>query len=129
MIVDLISFSFESNDIPKANYLFDVRFINNPFYIDELRGLTGLDKAVINFFEKDQGANEFLKELYRWVEFIIKVNKNGNKEKITLAIGCTGGQHRSPYIIECLGKYLTKKSLISELSIHHMVLKNYNVCA
>ncbi len=128
MIVDLVSFSFRSNNIPESNYLIDVRFINNPFYVDELRGLGGLDSPVINFFEKDKNTKAFLKELYRWIEFIIKANKAANKEKIVIAIGCTGGQHRSPYIVECLGKFITKNGLASEVSIHHKILKKYNVC-
>ena len=53
MIVELISFGFKNNNPPIANYLIDVRFLNNPFYVDELRELTGLDSKVIDFFEKD----------------------------------------------------------------------------
>ena len=127
MILDLISFSFNQSTLPVANYLIDVRFLNNPFYIDELRGLTGLDNDVIKFFENDQLAQSFLKELYKWITFIVQANKNADKGKIIIAIGCTGGQHRSPYIIECLGKYLVKKKLVSELSIYHRELKKYNV--
>ena len=50
MLLELISFGFKTNNLPDTNYLIDVRFLNNPFYIDELRDLTGLDKKVINFF-------------------------------------------------------------------------------
>jgi len=127
MIIDLISFAFSKNNKLDANYVFDVRFLNNPFYITELRELTGLDKKVINFFEEDHQTRNFLKELFKWVEYIIKANKKSNKEKLVIAIGCTGGQHRSPYIIECLHKYLTKKQLVSELAVYHGELKKYNV--
>ena len=133
IIVDLISFGFKKNDLPNANYLIDVRFINNPYYIDKLNPLTGLDKDVIRFFKEDRIVQRFLKELYNWVKCLLELNKNANREKITLAIGCTGGQHRSPYIVECLAKYLTKnlakKELVSKLSVYHRELNEYNVTA
>ena len=128
MIVDLISFSFKNKEMPNANYLFDVRFLNNPFYVEELRTLTGLDDDVINFFKKDKDTKDFLNTLSEWIEHLLKVNKKSNKEKIIIAIGCTGGQHRSPYIIESLAKNLVKKKLVSEISIYHRELKKYNIC-
>ncbi len=128
MIIEIISFGFKTNDIPNTNYLIDVRFLNNPFYVDELKNLTGLDKEVINFFKADQNIDEFLNNLFSWVEYILKSNKYANKEKIIISIGCTGGQHRSPYITECLAKYLADKNdLCSELSIRHRELKKYTI--
>ncbi len=127
MIVDIISFGFKKNNPPTANYLIDVRFLNNPYYVDELRELTGLDSKVIDFFKVDKDTSEFLKNLYKWLEYIIMLNKKSNKGKIVVAIGCTGGQHRSPYITENLAKYLLKKKIISELTIYHTELKKYNV--
>ena len=127
MIVDLISFGFKKNNLPSSNYLLDVRFLNNPYYVDKLRELTGLDNEVIVFFESDSGVKDFLQKLYKWIEYIILSNKKANKGKISIAIGCTGGQHRSPYVIESLAKHLIKKRLVSELSIYHTELKKYNV--
>ncbi len=127
MIVDLISFSFKKKELPDANYIIDVRFLNNPFYVDELRHLTGLDNEVITFFQKDSEAKKILKELSSWIEYIIGLNKKAKKEKITIAIGCTGGQHRSPYVVERVAKELFKKRDIGELSIYHRELKKYNV--
>lgn len=127
MIVDLISFAFSKKEQPDANYIIDVRFLNNPFYIDELRSLTGLDNKVIDFFKKDIDTNKFANELFEWIKFILELNKKASKEKIVIAIGCTGGQHRSPYIVESLAKYLTNNKLVSELSIYHSELTKYNV--
>jgi UPF0042 nucleotide-binding protein len=128
MIIELISFGFKTNSIPDTNHLIDVRFLNNPFYVDELRELTGFDEEVINFFKEDPTVNEFLENLFNWIEYILNTNKSANKEKIIIAIGCTGGQHRSPYITECLAKYLTEKSTAcSEISINHRELKKYNI--
>lgn len=128
MIIELISFGFKTNSIPDTNYLIDVRFINNPYYVDELKNLTGLDKEVIDFFKKDSSVDNFLEKLFNWVEFILNLNKSANKEKITIAIGCTGGQHRSTYITECLAKHLADKSILStEISINHRELKKCNI--
>ena len=127
MIVDLISFAFSKNNTPDANYLIDVRFLNNPFYVEGLRSQTGLDSDVINFFVTDAGTKRFLKELCNWIEYIVGVNKKANKEKLIIAFGCTGGQHRSPYVVEILAQHLIKKKLASELSIYHQELKKYNI--
>ena len=127
MIIELISFSFKINNPPEANYLIDVRFLKNPFYVNELRDLNGLDHEVIRFFEKDLLTQDFLKRIFEWVEYLIKNNKDANREKIVFAIGCTGGQHRSPYITERLREYLTKHLKIDELTIYHRELKKYNV--
>ena len=126
MIIDLISFSFQRGNLSNANYIIDVRFLNNPFYVDELRDSTGLDSEVIKYFKKDKKTKKFLKELYKWIEYILKANKNSNKEKIIIAIGCTGGQHRSPYVIETLSNHIVKKKLVSEISIYHHELRKYS---
>ena len=128
MIVELISFGFKTNSIPDTNHLIDVRFLNNPFYIAELKELTGLDKEVINFFKEDPRVDEFLIKLYEWTTYILNTNKSANKEKTTIAIGCTGGQHRSPYITECLVKHLIDKDCTApEIFVNHRELKKYNI--
>ena len=126
MILELISFGFKKNNPPIANYLIDVRFLNNPFYVDALRELTGLDKDVIDFFEKDKNIKDFLNKLFKWIEYILNQNKASNNEKIIIAIGCTGGQHRSPYVTEMLATHLKKKKVINKISIYHSELKKYN---
>ena len=126
MIVDLISFSFKNGIPSDANYVIDIRFLNNPFYVDTLRDLTGLDSDVIDFFKKDKGTISFLKELFKWTDFIVKSNKKVSKPKIVIAIGCTGGQHRSPYVVEVLGKYISEGKHTSEISVYHKELKKYN---
>ena len=128
MILELISFGFKTNDIPDTNYLIDVRFLNNPFYIDELRDLTGLDTEVISFFKEDPKVHEFVKKIFDWIKYILETNKSAEREKITIAIGCTGGQHRSPYITECLARHITERSTAcSEISVNHRELKKYNI--
>ena len=127
MLLELISFGFKTNSIPNTNHLIDVRFLNNPFYIDNLRDLTGLDTEVIRFFKDDPKVDEFLNKLIDWTEYILNINKSAGREKIIIAIGCTGGQHRSPYIAECLAKHLAKNTTTFEISVNHRELKKYNI--
>ena len=128
MLIELISFGFKTNNTPNTNYLIDVRFLNNPFYIDKLRELTGLDKEVINFFKEDPKVDEFLKKLFEWTKYILDTNRSASREKIIIAIGCTGGQHRSPYITECLAKHLADKDYTApEIFVNHRELKKYNI--
>ena len=123
MIIELISFGFKYNNPPNTNYLIDVRFLNNPFYVDHLKPLTGLDKDVMDFFTSDSETVKFLKRLKTWIAYILEVNLKANKESIKIAIGCTGGQHRSPYIVEQLAQYIiNNNSKINNLTIYHTQL-------
>ncbi len=127
MIIELISFGFKYNSPPNTNYLIDVRFLNNPYYVDNLKPLTGLDKDVIDFFHSDLKVSDFLEKLKIWIAYIIEANITANKESIKIAIGCTGGQHRSPYIVEQLAQYITNNSPnITKLTVYHTELTNYN---
>ncbi len=127
MIIELISFGFKYNSQPSVNYLIDVRFLNNPYYVDKLKPLTGLDNDVIEYFNNDADTKNFVEKLIIWTEYIIDRNVKSNKDKIIIAIGCTGGQHRSPYITEQLAKCLRNNPLISKLTIYHTQLSKYNV--
>lgn len=127
MQIQLISFGFKNNSAPDANYVVDVRFLNNPFYVDELRELTGLDSKVISYFKDDVHTQNFLKELFKWTTFIVESNYKARREKVIFAIGCTGGQHRSTYTLECLANYLGTITYVSKLTIYHRELNKYNV--
>ena len=122
MIVEIITFAFKKNTTTEANYIIDVRFLNNPFYVDHLSSLCGLDKEVIDYFKKDKTTCEFLMRLYDWTGYLIDINKKAGAEKISIAIGCTGGQHRSPYIAESLGNYLRTNSPVDKITIYHSEL-------
>jgi UPF0042 nucleotide-binding protein len=95
LMVHILSFGFKNGLPPDADLVFDVRFVANPFYVPELRALTGFDAAVKNFVLDRPESREFLEKLFGLLEFLLPRYFEEGKQQLTLAIGCTGGQHRS----------------------------------
>lgn len=95
LMVNILSFGFK-NGIPQdADLVFDVRFLPNPFYIDELKHKTGLDREVQDYVMGFPEANAFLDKLSDIVQFLIPNYIKEGKYQLVIGIGCTGGQHRS----------------------------------
>ena len=103
------SFSFKKGVPRDADLVFDVRFLRNPFYYDKLRDLSGLDQKVAEFIASDAGTTQFLDNLMQLLEPLLPRYLQEGKSYLTIAIGCTGGQHRSVYIAEILTRFLKKK--------------------
>ena len=100
LMIHILSFGFKNGLPPDADLVFDVRFIANPFYVPELRHLTGFDAPVRSFVLDRPEAREFLEKLFGLLEFLLPRYFEEGKQQLTLAIGCTGGQHRSTAIGE-----------------------------
>lgn len=98
--VNVVSFGFKYGVPVDADLIFDVRFIENPFYIDELRPLSGLDGPVQKFVLDHQITKEFLDKLTGLLEFLIPHYIDEGKKQLIVGIGCTGGRHRSVAITE-----------------------------
>ncbi len=96
------SFGFKHGIPMDADLVFDVRCLPNPHYDPQLRPLTGQDKPVIDFLEKEAQVGEMTDDIYRFVASWLPSYVNDNRSYLTVAIGCTGGQHRSVYIAEQL---------------------------
>ena len=95
MFVTILSFGYKYG-IPKdADLVFDVRFLPNPYYIEELRPKTGLDIEISNFVMKNKEAHEFVDKLWDMVSFLIPQYIAEGKTQLVICIGCTGGKHRS----------------------------------
>ena len=95
LMVNIVSFGFK-NGIPQdADLVFDVRFLPNPFYVDSLKNLTGLDSAVQDYVMGYKEASEFLDMLENMLRFLIPNYVKEGKYQLVVAIGCTGGHHRS----------------------------------
>lgn len=90
-----VSFGFKYGIPADADLIFDVRFLPNPFYISELKSLTGEDKAVFDFVMDSEKADEFIVKLGDMLEFLIPNYILEGKHQLVVAIGCTGGKHRS----------------------------------
>ena len=95
LIVSILSFGFKNGIPADADLVFDVRFLPNPFYIDELKHKTGNDKEVQDYVMEFPEASEFLKKLMDMLDFLIPNYVKEGKHQLVVAIGCTGGKHRS----------------------------------
>jgi UPF0042 nucleotide-binding protein len=105
LTVLFVSFAFKFGVPLDADLVFDVRMIPNPFYDLRLRPLTGRDAPVIEFLDALPMAAEMERDIRGFVEKWLPAFKNDNRSYLTVAIGCTGGQHRSVYMVERLARY------------------------
>lgn len=102
LIVNLESFGYRYGLPPTADLVFDVRFLPNPHYIDELRPLTGLDPILREYVLSQQACRDFRHHLDHLLGFLLPHYRAEGKSYLTVAIGCTGGRHRSVSIVEDL---------------------------
>lgn len=104
--VHFVSFGFKYGIPIDADLVFDVRFLPNPFYVKQMRPMTGLDKDVEDYVFKWKDTITFNKKLIDLLEFMIPQYKKEGKSQLVIAIGCTGGQHRSVALSEYYAKEL-----------------------
>lgn len=104
MEVRMTSFGFKHGVPMEADLVFDARFLPNPFYITELRPLTGLDAGVRDYVWQNGQAEEFLKRLWDLVSWLLPRYEEEGKTSLVIAVGCTGGRHRSVAIAHALGE-------------------------
>ena len=102
--VRVLSFGFKHGMPIDADIVFDVRFLPNPYYVDELRPLTGLDDEVYQYVMKWKETSTFYKKFSDLMMFMLPGYKKEGKSQLTIAIGCTGGQHRSVALAKRLGE-------------------------
>ncbi|GMX65931.1 RNase adapter RapZ [Paenibacillus elgii] len=104
--INVISFGFKYGIPIDADLIFDVRFLPNPHYVDNLRPNTGQDPDVYEYVMKWTETQEFLTKLLDMLHFLVPQYKKEGKSQIVIGIGCTGGKHRSVAIAEYLGKMM-----------------------
>lgn len=110
MVVNLLTFGFKNGPPRDADITFDVRFLPNPHYVDELRPLTGLDQEVRDYVEAGTMAGEFYGRLLPLLEFLVPAYVAEGKSHLTIAIGCTGGRHRSVTVAERIWRDFSARS-------------------
>ena len=113
MTITLLSFGYSYGIPLEADLLVDVRFLSNPYFIDELKRLTGEDPQVAEYVLKSDETREFLRRFRELLKFLIPLYKKEGKSYLTIAIGCTGGRHRSIVVANTVEAYL-RKSLKGE---------------
>lgn len=106
MSVTVTSFGFKYGLPLEADLVFDVRFLPNPFYVEELRPQTGLDRGVADYVFKSPTAQELLEKLRGLLDFLLPHFVEEGKSALVIAVGCTGGRHRSVAVTHALTEYI-----------------------
>ncbi|MBB6445089.1 RNase adapter RapZ [Bacillus benzoevorans] len=106
--VNVVSFGFKHGIPIDADLVFDVRFLPNPHYIEHMRPMTGMDEEVSGYVLKWNETQKFLEKVTDLLAFILPYYKREGKAQLVIAVGCTGGQHRSVALAEYIGHYFEK---------------------
>ena len=121
LVINVVSFGFKYGIPVESDLVFDLRFLPNPYYIDELKDMTGLDSKVYDYVFSFDQTTKFAEMLTGMMEFLIPYYINEGKTSLVIAIGCTGGKHRSVSIAQYLGRILEKNYFVS--MSHRDILK------
>lgn len=122
MSINIISFGFKYGLPIEADLVFDVRFLPNPYYIPELKKKTGNEAPVIEYIRSFEITQEFQKRLTDFVDFLIPQYQKEGKSQLIIAVGCTGGMHRSVYLANHLEETCKKHGCVT-ITIHRDVDK------
>ena len=106
MHVNVLSFGFKNGIPVEADLVMDVRFMPNPYYIEELKHKTGLDDGVRDYVFSFSQTNEFMRRMEEMMSFLLPLYSEEGKTVLVLAIGCTGGHHRSVAVAHALAEYI-----------------------
>ena len=120
--VTVMSFGYKHGLPMDADLVFDARFLPNPFYVEDLRPQTGLDRPVFDYVFSYQQTRQFMEKLQEMTDFLLPYYIEEGKLTLTIAIGCTGGHHRSVALASALNDYLMGKGIHS-LSINRDIDK------
>lgn len=121
LIIVFQSFGFKYGLPSDADYVFDVRFLPNPHWEPDLRPLSGLDAPIHSYLEKHQEVIELKQQIQGFVEQWLPMLEKNNRSYLTVAIGCTGGKHRSVYLTQKIGEYFDQ--LGHQVQIRHASLE------
>lgn len=114
---EVMSFGYKRGIPRESDLVFDVRFLPNPFYIKEIRSYTGLEAPIRDYVLGKEETRAFLSHLYEMVDYLLPLYQREGKRRLMIAIGCTGGAHRSVAISEALGEHL--RALGQPVNVFH----------
>lgn len=117
LVINIESFGFKNGILVEADLVFDVRFLPNPYYIEELKELNGKDDEIQNYVMDFDDSKIFLNKVVDLLEFLIPKYKAEGKNMLTIGVGCTGGKHRSVCLAEKIYSELKKEH--SNVNISH----------
>jgi UPF0042 nucleotide-binding protein len=121
LALTILTFGFKNGPPRDADLVFDVRFLPNPHYREDLRPLTGRDPAVVEHVEAGELAREYYSRLLPLLDFLLPAYVAEGKTHLTIAIGCTGGRHRSVTIADRIARHLASREDISLRVVHRDV--------
>ncbi len=126
MVTRFVSFGFKYGTPVDADLVLDVRFLDNPYFVPELKPLTGLDAPVVRHVMNAPETKEFLERTRGLLEYVMPKYEREGKSYLTIAVGCTGGRHRSVAIGEALGRTLSA-SMQADIAVVHRDVRRGNV--
>ena len=118
LALTLLTFGFKNGPPRDADLTLDVRFLPNPHYVDDLRPQTGLDEPVREYVEAGTQAGEFYGRLMPLLEFLLPAYVAEGKQHLTIAVGCTGGRHRSIAVADHIATQLRKRDDVKLQVVH-----------
>ena len=121
LMVNILSFGYKHGFPYDADMIFDVRFLPNPYFIEELKDLTGHDNKIEEFVLTKEDTREFIEKLTEFLEFLIPKYEKEGKAYLTIAIGCTGGKHRSVVVANRISEHFQH---LSPNTRHRDILKS-----
>ena len=107
--IHLLSFGYKRGVPPEADLMFDARFLRNPYFVSRLRARSGKDKSIVKYLQSFPETNEFIKRVGNLLKYLVPKYIKEGKRYLTVAVGCTGGRHRSVFVVEELAKLLNNK--------------------
>ncbi len=116
LVISMFSFGFK-HGMPVADLVWDMRFLPNPYWVDHLKDRSGMEVDVAEYVLDNDSARSFFVLAEPLLDFLCQQFNNDEHRELTLAVGCTGGRHRSVAVVECLMKFLERKEY--ELNVFH----------
>lgn len=123
LVLTLLSFGFQNGPPAEADLMFDVRFLKNPHWVPTLRSKTGKDPAVAAYIRRQPMARATMKKLTSLLRWMIPLYVQEGKSYLTIAIGCTGGRHRSVYVAQALKRELNDLKGVTARVVHRDLVK------
>jgi UPF0042 nucleotide-binding protein len=116
MTLNIVSFGYRYGLPREADYVFDCRFLPNPFFVEGLQSKSGSDEEIKTFLRGQSGFKEFLEKVQQYLLFVLPMHKKEGRPLVTIAFGCTGGRHRSVATAEEVAGMLKEKGFMVRVS-------------
>ncbi|MFM8532777.1 MAG: RNase adapter RapZ [Acidimicrobiia bacterium] len=123
LVLTILSFGFQNGPPAEADLMFDVRFLKNPHWVPTLRPLTGRDPAVAAYIRRQPTSRAALKKFSSLLHWLVPLYVQEGKSYLTIAVGCTGGKHRSVYVAEALKRELSDVKGVAIKVVHRDLVK------